>query len=61
MVRPGGLFILIMGIGVALGGVFASQRKSLLVLGATVATIAIVLSANALTRPLGLPTNVQVS
>jgi hypothetical protein len=60
MVRAGGLFIFIMGVGVILGGVFPRQRKWLLSLGGVTATIAIILFAHKLTRPLGLPTNMQV-
>jgi hypothetical protein len=60
MVRAGGLFILIMGIGVALGGLFPGLRKALLVVGGTAATMAIILLADALTRPLGRPTAIQI-
>jgi hypothetical protein len=60
MVRAGGLFISIMGVGVILGGVFPGQRKSLLSLGGVTATMAITLFAHELTRPLGLPTSMQV-
>ena len=55
----GGLFILMMGIGVALGGIFSKLRKPLLVLGAVAGSIAIGVSVNALTRPLGMPTPTQ--
>ena len=60
IVRAGGLFIFIMGVGVILGGVFSGQRKLLLSLGGVTATMAIILFAHELTRPLGLPTNMQV-
>ena len=60
MIRAGGLFILVMGAGVALGSIFSSQRKLLLALGAGVATVAIILSASTLSRPLGVPTNIQL-
>ena len=60
MVRAGGLFILIMGIGVALGGLFPGLRKALLVMGGTAATMAIIFFADALTRPLGRPTANQI-
>jgi hypothetical protein len=59
MVRAGGLFILIMGLGVALGGVFSSRRRLLLALGAAAATLVMILTANTLTRPLGSPTLTQ--
>ena len=59
MSSAGGLFILMMGIGVTLGGIFSKHRKPLLVLGAVVGSIAIGVSVNALTRPLGLPTPIQ--
>ena len=61
MVRAGGLFILIMGIGVALGGAFAGLRKALLVVGGAAATVAIIFLADALTRPLGRPTTIQIA
>lgn len=59
MIRAGGLFILIMGIGVLCGGLFSGQRKSLLILGAIGATIAITLLAATLSRPLGSPSRIQ--
>jgi hypothetical protein len=59
MVRAGGLFILIMGLGVVLGGVFSSQRRLLLALGGAAATLVMILTANTLTRPLGSPTLTQ--
>jgi uncharacterized protein DUF6609 len=42
MTRPGGLFIAIMGVGVALGGAFPRWRKALLALGAALAIIALI-------------------
>ena len=60
MIRAGGLFILIMGIGVALGGVFSAQRKLCLALGGGAATIAIVLTASVLSRPFGEPSYLQL-
>lgn len=60
MVRAGGLFILIMGIGVALGGIFSAQRRLFLALGGGAATIAIVLSARVLSRPFGEPSHLQL-
>lgn len=60
MVRGGGLFILIMGLGVALGAMFPDRRKLLLGAGAAAATIAIVVFAPALAGPLGVPTRLQL-
>ena len=60
MIRAGGLFILIMGVGVALGSFFSAQRRLLLALGGGAATIAIVLSAGALSRPFGEPSHLQL-
>lgn len=59
MIRAGGLFILIMGLGVLLGGLWPRLRMPTLIAGGAAATLAIILTANALTRPLGLPTRVQ--
>jgi hypothetical protein len=41
MTRPGGLFIAVMGAGVALGGAFPRGRKALLALGAALAILAL--------------------
>jgi hypothetical protein len=60
MARAGGLFILIMGVGVILGGRFPGHRKLLLALGGVAATLAVVLFANELNGPIGLPTSGQV-
>jgi len=60
MVRAGGMFILIMGGGVALGAVVPKRRRLLLGLGALVATIAIILLAARLSAPLGTPTSLQI-
>jgi hypothetical protein len=60
MVRAGGLFILIMGAGVVLGGVFPRRRRAFLIAGGAVATIAIVVFAGTLTAPLGAPTRLQI-
>lgn len=60
MVRAGGLFILIMGVGVLLSGVWPRRRMAMLIAGGAAATVAIILTANVLTRPLGLPTRLQV-
>ncbi len=59
MIRAGGLFILIMGIGVLLGGLWPRRRMLMLIAGGAGATLAIILTANVLTRPLGVPTRTQ--
>jgi hypothetical protein len=60
MVRAGGMFIFIMGVGVVLGGLMPSKRRLLLIVGAIVATIAIILLAARLSAPFGIPTSTQV-
>jgi hypothetical protein len=60
MVRAGGVFISIMGVGVVSGAVVPGGRRLLLVLGALVATIAIVLLAARLSAPFGTPTRLQL-
>lgn len=60
MVRAGGVFILIMGVGVALGAVAPTRRRLLLISGALVATIAIIGLAARLSAPFGTPTRLQV-
>jgi hypothetical protein len=59
MIRAGGLFIFVMGVGVILGGLWPRRRMALLIAGGAGATLAIVLTANVLTRPLGAPTRLQ--
>ena len=59
MIRTGGLFILIMGVGVILGGLWPRRRIAMLIAGGAGATLAIMLTANVLTRPLGVPTRTQ--
>ena len=59
MIRAGGLFIFIMGIGVVVGGLWPRRRMVMLIAGGAGATLAIILTANALTRPLGVPTRTQ--
>jgi hypothetical protein len=59
MIRAGGVFIFIMGVGVMLGALVPNRRRSLLIIGAAVATIAIVLSAARLSAPFGAPTSLQ--
>jgi hypothetical protein len=60
MIRGGGLFILVMGVGVILGGVWPRRRMAMLIAGGAGATLAIVLTADVLMRPLGTPTRLQV-
>ena len=52
LVRAGGLFILIMGRGVAAGGVFVRRRRVPLGVGVAVAFIAVTAIARALAAPL---------
>jgi len=60
MVRAGGVFIFTMGAGVVLGAFVPNRRRSLLLLGAAVATIAMILSATRLSAPYGAPTRLQL-
>jgi hypothetical protein len=60
MVRAGGVFIFVMGAGVMLGAVLPNRRRLLLIVGAAVATIAIILSAARLSAPYGIPTRLQI-
>ncbi len=60
MSRAGGVFILIMGAGVALGAALPNRRRSLLIFGAAVATIAMVLLAARLSAPFGRPSRLQL-
>jgi len=60
MVRAGGLFILLMGVGVVLGASAPSRRKPLLAFGGVAATISIVLLGSILSKPFGAPTSVQL-
>jgi hypothetical protein len=59
MLRAGGVFIFIMGMGVALGAILPTRRRLLLIIGAALATIAIVLLAAPLSAPFGRPTGLQ--
>jgi hypothetical protein len=59
MIRAGGVFIFIMGAGVVLGAVLPNRRRLLLIIGAAVATIAIVFLAPPLAAPFGKPTRLQ--
>jgi hypothetical protein len=54
------VFIFIMGAGVALGALLPNRRRSLLILGAAVATIAIILLAAPLSAPFGTPSTLQL-
>jgi hypothetical protein len=60
MVRAGGVFIFIMGAGVVLGALLPNKRRSLLIFGAAVATIAIVFLAARLSAPFGAPSRLQL-
>jgi len=60
MVRAGGVFIFIMGAGVMLGALLPTRRRLLLIVGAVVATMAIVFLAAPLSAPLGMPTRLQL-
>ena len=60
MIRAGGLFILLMGCGVALGSIVPGRRRILLAAGAVVASVALVVFAPRLSAPLGRPTQLQV-
>jgi hypothetical protein len=60
MVRAGGMFIAIMGGGVVLGALFPNRRRSLLIFGAAVATVAIVLWSARLSAPFGTPSRLQL-
>ena len=60
MIRAGGLFILLMGIGVLLGALLPSRRQLFLMVGAAVATLAIVAFAGRLAAPFGAPTPIQL-
>lgn len=50
---------MLMGVGVLLGGLWPRRRMALLMAGGAAATVAIILTANVLTRPLGMPTQIQ--
>ena len=60
MVRAGGMFITIMGIGVLLGALVPGRRRMLVIVGAVVASIAIALSAARLSAPFGMPSALQI-
>lgn len=60
MVRAGGVFVFIMGAGVVLGAFLPNRRRSLLISGAALATIAMIFSAAPLSAPLGTPTRFQL-
>src|ERR1700730_3320831 len=60
MVRAGGVFVFIMGAGVVLGALLPNRRRSLLIVGAAVATIAMVFLAARLSAPFGAPSRLQL-
>jgi hypothetical protein len=59
MIRAGGVFIFVMGAGVMLGALVPNRRRSLLIIGAAIATIAIVSLTARLSSPFGAPTSLQ--
>ena len=59
MIRGGGLFLLVMGVGVILGALWPRRRMTMLIAGGAGATLAIILTADVLARPLGAPTRLQ--
>ncbi len=59
MIRGGGLFIFVMGVGVILGALWSRRRMTMLIAGGAGATLAIILTADVLARPLGAPTRLQ--
>jgi hypothetical protein len=60
MVRAGGVFVFIMGAAVVLGALLQNRRRSLLIFGAAVATIAMVFLAARLSAPFGAPSRLQL-
>jgi hypothetical protein len=60
MVRAGGLFILVMGVGVVLGSVVPTLRRSLLAAAVVLATASIVVFGPALSASMGGPTPTQL-
>jgi hypothetical protein len=60
IIRAGGVFIFIMGAGVVLGALIPNKRRLLLIIGAAVATIAIIFLAARLSAPFGTPTRLQL-
>lgn len=60
MIRAGGLFILLMGCGVALGSIIPDRRRMLLAAGAGIASIALIVFASRLSVPFGRPTQLQI-
>lgn len=60
MARAGGLFIFIMGLGVVLGAAVPNRRRTLLILGAALATTALIFTAARLSAPFGTPTRLQL-
>src|ERR1700704_2724775 len=60
MLRAGGLFILLMGVGVLAGAVVPTRRRLLLIFGGAIATVAIILFAGRLSAPYGFPSQLQL-
>jgi hypothetical protein len=61
MISAGGLFFMIMGVGVTLGGIWPRLRNLLLAMGGGIATVTITLTAASLSQPFGIPTFMQVA
>lgn len=60
MIHAGGLFILVMGLGIVLGAILPARRKVLLATGAAVASVALMVFGPALSAPLGSPSKMQL-
>lgn len=60
MIRAGGLFILLIGCGVAAGSIIPSRRRVLLAAGAVIASVALIALASRLSAPFGQPTRLQI-
>jgi hypothetical protein len=60
LIRSGGLFLILVGTAIVLGGLVPRRRGLLLAAGGVVAAAVVGLSAGALTRPLGWPTRAQI-
>ncbi len=59
MARAGGMFIFVVGLGVAGGALHPQRRRFLLALGAAIATIALILFGGRLSAPFGTPSRLQ--
>lgn len=61
LIRSGGLFVMLIGAAIVLGSIWFRSRNALLGLGATIAAVAVSLSAARLAAPYGVPTFAQVA